>query len=252
MLGGPTLGDSEGVARPPVPFAQTFSTPPGRLRIAWWAHPWSGHDPDPAIVEATAATAALLEGMGHHVEVATPSFSWDAYLQAMTDVWAATNAHTVDGFARLLGREVSADTVEGSTLAMVEYGRAVSATSLLTAIDVETSLTYLMTEFFSRYDVLLTPTLGATLPPVGEYDPLAPTSPRETFAEWSRWESFLPVFNSTGQPAISLPLHQTPDGLPIGMQLVGGLGGEALLLSLAATLEAALPWAGRRPPTYVG
>ena len=161
VLGGPTVGDSEGVARPSVPFAQTFATPPGPLRIAWWADPWSGHEADPVIVEATVATANLLQGMGHHVEMATPTFAWDTYLQAMTDVWAATNAHTVDGFAAVLGREVSAETVEGSTLEMVEYGRRVSATQLLTAIDVETSLTYLMTEFFSRYDILLTPTLGA-------------------------------------------------------------------------------------------
>jgi amidase len=60
------------------------------------------------------------------------------------------------------------------------------------------------------------------------------------------------VFNTTGQPAISLPLHQGPDGLPIGMQLVGGLGEEALLLGLAAQLEQALPWADRRPTTYAG
>jgi amidase len=109
-----------------------------------------------------------------------------------------------------------------------------------------------MTEFFSRYDVLLTPTLGAQLPAVGHYDPHARTTPHDTFAEWSRWESFLPVFNTTGQPAITLPLHQSPDGLPIGMQLVAGPGRDGLLLSLAATLEQALPWAGRRPPAYVG
>jgi amidase len=118
-------------------------------------------------------------------------------------------------------------------------------------MDVETSLTYLMTEFFSRYDVLLTPTLGAQLPPVGEYDPHAPTSPRDTFATWSRWESFLPVFNTTGQPAVSLPLHESPSGLPIGMQLVAGVGEEALLLSLSASLEEALPWSHRRPSAYV-
>jgi amidase len=69
---------------------------------------------------------------------------------------------------------------------------------------------------------------------------------------WSRWESFLPVFNTTGQPAISLPLHQTADGLPIGMQLVAGSGQEALLLALAAQLEQALPWSGRLPPAYAG
>ena len=251
VLGGPALGDAEGVPRPDVPFAESYRLPQEGLRIAWWSHPWSGHDPDPVVVDATAATAALLENMGHHVEAATPTFSWEHYLQAMTDVWAATNAHTIDGFAAVLGRDVDESTVEGATLEMVRYGRAVTAQQLLNAIDVETSLTYLMTEFFSRYDVLLTPTLGAQLPPVGEYDPYALTSPRDTFATWSRWESFLPVFNTTGQPAISLPLHQSPDGLPIGMQLVAGVGQEALLLSLSASLEQALPWAQRRPPAYV-
>ena len=252
VLGGPTPGDHEGVDRPELPFAQAARSPVRPLRIAWWSHPWSGHDPDPVVTEATAATATLLERLGHRVEVDTPTFSWEAYLQAMTDVWASTNAHTVDGLAAALGREVNADTVEGATLAMVEYGRRVTAIQLLNAIDVETGLTYLMTEFFSRYDVLLTPTLGAVLPRVGHYDPVALTEPRDMFATWSKWESFLPVFNTTGQPAISLPLHQTADGLPIGMQLVAGAGQEALLLALAAQLEEALPWSDRRPPAYAG
>jgi amidase len=251
VLGGPAPRDAEGVPRPDVPFAQSMRIPPQGLRIAWWSHPWSGHDPDPVVTDATAATAALLELMGHQVEAATPSFPWEPYLHAMTDVWAATNAHTIDGFAAFLGREVNEATVERATLAMVEYGRTVSAQQLLSAMDVETNLTYLMAEFFSRFDILLTPTLGAVLPPVGEYDPTAPVSPLDTFGTWSRWESFLPVFNTTGQPAISLPLHQTPDGLPIGIQLVAAAGQEAVLLSLAASLEEALPWAGRRPPAYV-
>ena len=252
VLGGPTPGDYEGLPRPDAAFTELMRRPPGRLRIAWWSHPWSGHEPDPVVVEATAATAALLESLGHEVQADTPTFSWDAYLQAMTDVWAVTNAHTVDGMAAVVGRPVTAETVEGATLAMVEHGRRVTGLQLLNAIDVETALTYLMAEFFSRYDLLLTPTLGAQLPPIGHYDPTAWIEPREMFATWSRWESFLPVFNTTGQPAISLPLQQSPDGLPIGMQLVAGQGREDLLLQVAAQLEDALPWAGRRPPVHAG
>ncbi|MFM8774251.1 MAG: amidase [Actinomycetota bacterium] len=250
-LCGPTAGDVEGLPRPDVSFADAMRTPTGPLRIAWWAYPWSGHDPDPVIVEATQATAELLEEMGHHVEAATPRFDWETDLQAMTDVWACTNAFTIDAFAEAIGRPVDVDTVEGATLRMVDEGRAVTATDLLSAIDVETALTVIMNEFFSRYDVLLTPTLAATLAPVGDYDPHALTPARETFATWSKWETFLPVFNTTGQPAISLPLHMAPDGLPIGMQFVGGQGREALLLSLAASLEEALPWRDRHPPAYV-
>lgn len=252
VLGGPTPGDGEGVPRPDVPFVSAVTAPVRPLRIAWWSHPWSGHDPDPEVVEATAATAALLESLGHEVVADTPTFTWETYLRAMTDVWASTNAHTVDGLAAHLGRTVDDATVEPSTLAMVEYGRRVSALDLLRAIDVETSLTYLMTEFFTRYDVLLTPTLGAILPPVGHYDPHAWMEPQDLFATWARWESFLPVFNTTGQPAVSLPLHQSSGGLPIGMQLVGGMGQEATVLQLAAQLEQALPWSGRTPPIHAG
>jgi amidase len=252
VLGGPSPGDYEGLPRPDRPFVQTTSVPPRRLRIAWWSHPWSGHDPDPDVTDATAATAATLESLGHEVQPDTPAFSWDAYLQAMTDVWAVTNAHTIDAMAAFLGRTVDESTVEGTTLAMVEHGRRVTGTQLLNAIDVETGLTYLMSEFFSRYDLLLTPTLGAPIPRIGHYDPSGRMEPREMFASWSRWESFLPVFNTTGQPAISLPLQESPDGLPIGMQLVAGQGQEGLLLQVAAQLEQALPWALRTPPVHAG
>ena len=250
VLGGPSPADYEGLPRPEAPYADLLRSPAPRLRIAWWSHPWSGHDPDPVVTEATAATAALLESLGHQVQADTPVFAWEAYLQAMTDVWAATNAHTIDAMAALVGRPVDLDTVEGSTLAMVEHGRRVTGLQLLDAIDVETHLTYVMSEFFSRYDLLLTPTLGAVLPPIGHYDPSAWMEPREMFATWSRWESFLPVFNTTGQPAISLPLHMSPDGLPVGMQLVAAQGQEGLLLQVAAELEQALPWAGRIPPVH--
>ena len=111
-------------------------------------------------------------------------------------------------------------------------------------------LTAVMNAFFAEYDVLLTPTLAAPPPRVGFYDPTAPTPPRETFATWSRWECFLPVFNTTGLPAISLPLHMSDAGLPLGMQFVAGIGCEGTLLRLAGQLEAALPWRERRPTAF--
>lgn len=251
-LSGPIPHDGEGLAQETTSFLADLDTPPAPLRIAFWTDPWSGHDPDPAVTEATEATAAVLEDLGHRVERGSPAFSWDSYLTAMTDVWSCTTAHTIDGFAQMLGRPVDSSTVEGATLEMVEYGRAVSATRLLSAIDVEMGLTLTMNSFFAEHDVLLTPTLGAVPARVGTYDPVALTPPRETFATWSRWECFLPVFNTTGQPAISLPLQWTDEGLPIGMQFVAGHGRERTLLTLARALEQAIPWSGRRPPTYAG
>jgi len=202
-------------------------------------------------VGATATTAALLADLGHDVEEARPEFEWEPFVQAMTDVWAADAAHGVDHFAWIVGRVVDADTVEASTLAAVEYGRTVTAVQLMNAFDQANVLARLMGRFFSRYDVLLTPTLGRLPARLGEYDPTAQMELREVFESWSPLESFLPVFNATGQPALSLPLHTSGDGLPIGMQLVGAFGAESLLLRVAAQLKEAAPWSRRRPVIHV-
>ncbi len=251
-LSGPYPGDPFEIAPPARPFRDEVFAPVGRRRVATWSKPWSGHDADPQIAAATTATAELLSGLGHHVEEARPSLAWEPFLQAMTDVWAADNAHTIDHFARMMSRTPDAETLEGATLAALEYGRTVSAGRLLDAHDQTNQVARRMGSFFGNFDVLLTPTLGRLPARLGVYDPIRPTQLRELFEVWSPLESFLPAFNATGQPAISLPLHTSEDGLPIGMQLVGAFGSEALLLRLAAQLEQALPWmGGRRPAIHV-
>lgn len=250
-LHGPLPGDPFDIVPPVRPYAAEVGAPVERLRVAWCAEPWSGKPSDPEVVAATEATASLLEDLGHSVEHARPRFDWESFLQCMTDVWAADNAHTIDGFARAVGRTPGPDNLEGATWAAVEYGRQVSASRLLDAFDVTNHVARTMGWFFSNYDVLLTPTLGTLPARLGEYDATADIPLHETFDRWSRLESFLPAFNATGQPAISLPLHMSESGLPIGMHLVGRFGDEALLLRLSAQLEEALPWKDRRPPIHV-
>jgi len=252
LLGGPTPGDPEAVDHHPMSYYNSHQSPPARLRIAWTTDPWSGQGKDPVLHDAVVATVDLLEQLGHEVTAAAPRFDWELFQQATANVWAATNAHTIDGFAAMLGRPVNRDTLEGPTLATVLHGRRVTGEQLLTAMDLEVELTHTMASFFTSFDILVTPTLGAPVPQIGHYDPHSNATLDETLSAWSRWESFLPAFNTTGQPAISLPLHQTPTGLPIGIQLVAATGREDLLLSLAATLESALPWAGRTPPVFAG
>jgi amidase len=251
-LGGPLAGDPFDIPAPRRPFAGEVGAPVERLRVAWCAQPWSGKPADPEVVAATERTAALLAELGHHVEESRPPLDWESFLTAMTTVWSADNAHTIDGFARAVGREPGPDNLEGSTWAAVQYGRRMTAADLLDAADAVNHAARGMGWFFDRYDVLLTPTLGTLPARIGEYDPSAYVELHEVFDTWSRLESFLPVFNATGQPAISLPLEQSGDGLPIGMQLVGRFGAEALLLRVAASLEEAAPWSGRRPPIHVG
>ena len=250
-LGGPALGDPFEIPGPERPFLTEIGSPLEPLRIAYWSKPWSGQDADPELAAATEQSARLLESMGHHVEETTPTFEWEPFLRAMTDVWAADNAHTVDSLAAYLGVTPGPDNLEQPTLAAVEYGRTVTAGQLLDAMGQANTLARTMGWFFSSHDVLLTPTLGRQVAPLRMYDPNEPIELSQMFQAWSAWESFLPVFNATGQPAISLPLHQSEAGLPIAMQLVGGFGQESLLLRLASKLEEAVPWHDRVPPIHV-
>ena len=251
QLSGTLAGDPFVIPSPRRPFREEVGAPVERLRVAYWSSPLSGASADREITTATERTARVLDDLGHVVEEARPPLDWETFLRAMTDVWASDNAHTIDWFARAVGREPDGETLEGSTLAALEYGRTVSASQVFDANDTANYIARGMGWFFSNYDVLLTPTLGAPLPPLGTYDPTSYVELREVFTSWSALESFLPVFNATGQPAISLPLHMSESGLPIGMQLVGAFGSESLLLRLSAQLEEALPWADRRPPIHV-
>ena len=106
--------------------------------------------------------------------------------------------------------------------------------------------------FFENIDVLVTPTIAKPPVPHGEVNQ---NRAGMTAMEWTRqvfsYVSFTPLFNTTGQPALSLPLHWSADGLPVGVQCVGHFGDEAGLLRLAAQLEEAKPWANKRPPVHV-
>ena len=251
LLAGPMPGDPFEIAPPSGSFLSEVGAPVQRLRVAYWTQPWSGLPVDPEVAAATEKTAELLAELGHEVTQDSPAFDWPRFMQAMTDVWAVTNAHTIDGFASAFSRPLDDSTLEGPTLALIEHGRRISGNRLLECLDVVNTISRAMGRFFAAHDVLLTPTLAALPSPLGRYDPRAATPPWELFTGWSDLEAFLPVFNATGHPAISLPLHQSHGGLPIGMHMVGRFGSEALLLRLAASLEEALPWSGRIPPVHV-
>ena len=252
LLAGAAAGDPN-VAPPAArAYAEELAGPDRPLRVAFCHEPWSARAGDPQVQAACEATAAMLGELGHEVEQARPQFQWELFLAAMTTIWSADAAHSVDAFAALVGREPGPENLEGATFAMVEHGRSISAGALLDAVGDVNTIARQVGGFFTGCDVLLTPTLGTLPAPIGRYDPTASIAPRDLFASWSDIESFLPVFNATGQPAISLPLHMSEEGLPIGMQFVGRFGDESTLLALAAQLEQAMPWALRTPPIHAG
>ncbi len=180
---------------------------------------------------------------------AQPPLDWDAYLRAAHPVWAAFTARGVDTIAQLTGRKPSLDTLEAATLVVLR-GRqeARSPPSCWPRSSTATALSRAFGAFFEQYPMLLSPTIARRPVPHGEMDQ---NKAGITAWEWTQHAfelvPFTPAFNTTGQPAISLPLHWSPDGLPVGVQIAARFGDEAGLLRVAAQLEEARPWRDRRP-----
>ena len=236
---GSHYGDAVGVSLPP-------------LRIALNDRVWSGLPLDRQVSAALERTGRLLEALGHRVEEASPEFDYEPFLDAQMKLWAAYTAQAIDDIARQTRRVPSLDNLLGTTFAMYESGRRLSATEFI-----EAELHYNITSrqvarLFESYDVLVTPT--CTVPPLpidaAELDRPGATV-RDLFDHLAPIETFTALFNATGQPAMSVPLMLSEEGLPIGMQLVGRLGADALLVSLAAQLGEMVP-NDRRPGVFAG
>jgi amidase len=175
------------------------------------------------------------------------------FLENVHVIWTAFTAASVNGLATAFNRKPGPDNLEAVTLACYEDGQRFSAVDLLNAMAHGNLVSRQVGKFFEGVDVFVTPTIARAPAPLGELDQ---NRAGLSAMEWTRqvftYVPFTPLFNSTGQPAMSLPLHWTPDGLPVGVQFVGRFGDEATLIRLASQIEEARPWAGRRPPVHVG
>jgi len=240
------------VAPPPLrPYTEEVGADPGKLRIALWTETVIDQDADPEVVLAARAAGETLQGLGHAVE--EPDMS---ALQSLDMVepflvrWAAGQAQALDQLGMVGGAPIGPNDVEPLTWALAEIGRARSSGEYLAAVGQHQAMTRMIAGVHeSGFDLLLTPTLGEPPPPLGTFDDSGP-DPMAAFERAFLDGCFTAAFNATGRPAISLPLHWSEDGLPIGVQLVARLGREDLLLRVAAQLEAAVPWADRTPPTF--
>ncbi len=236
-VAGPEPGDPYVAPKPERPFLDEVGLPPGRLRVALVVEPPVDVPVDPACEGAARDAAALLADLGHEVEEVSPGWNGDSLGELFLVVWQTIPA-LYPGLqpsqleplnAEFLTRSnatSSADYVRGF-VRLQTYGRRVA-------------------EFVARYDVVLTPTLAQPPVPVGWI-----REPDDTAEQYERALAFTPftaAVNVAGLPAASVPLSWTDGGLPIGIQLVAGYGGEPLLLRLSAQLEEARPWADRRPP----
>ena len=208
------------------------------LRIGLWTHAFNGSTVDAGNAEAAEHCASLLEGLGGSVEISAPSpLSDPALWKAAATVLAVNLATEVDTWSARIGRSLGEDDLEATTWRMVTIGRATTAVELLAAMSALIEHTVATEPWWQRFDVLITPTTAGPPTLLGEY-----TKGYES----GRGSAFTRPFNITGQPAISLPLGWPDDGLPRGVQVVAPIGREDLLVTVAATLEAAEPWAHRR------
>src|SRR5438093_5984210 len=234
------------VAPPPArPFLSEIGAAPGRLRIAWTATPPNGAPIDAEPLRVLRETAALCADLGHQVEQAEPAIDGATVVTTFLTLAAANTAVNLAGHPTA-GRPPQPDEVERVTWATGQIGERLSAADYVRATQAAHRLGRQMAAFHGQWDVLLTPGLATAPPKLGWIDMML----EDVGEYWRRVFAFSPFtvwFNLTGQPAIMLPLGQSPDGLPVAVQCVARYGDEATLFRLASQLEAARPWIGRRP-----
>jgi amidase len=247
IIAGYEPGDPYWAPPPSAPFVEAVDREPGMLRIALATTAPLGIPVHEHCASAAREVASFLESLGHQVTMATPAWDDEGYIDNFIKIWTAGTGEEIHSYGRLRGRPLDVSKLEPLTQQMVEIASSFSAVDYLRALEYLQRLARRIVSFWSDYDVLLTPTLAQPPIPIGALRPKEGEEPIKMLENSAGFVPLTPVFNVTGQPAISLPLAISPDGLPIGVQLVGPPAGEELLLSLAAQVEAVRPWADRRP-----
>jgi amidase len=267
-------GDDGGApytAAPPVrPFLAEVGTPPGRLRIGYTKRALIAADVDPECVRAVENAAALLRELGHDVVEEHPRFDAEKFAIDFVYMLVGETAADVAELEATVGRAAKIGDLEKETMVLARLGKAVTARDFALASRRIRRVSRQLADYFARYDLLLTPTLARPPVAIGE---LAPKGAEAAMLEVAQrlpiaklllevgvlqkiaanawgFAPFTAPFNATGQPACSLPLHWTTNGLPVGVQLVGRLGDEATIFRLASQVERARPWKDRRPPGF--
>lgn len=252
-------------------FASAVGREPGRLRIAVCTTSSINPTPDSEALAAAASAAELLSDLGHDVvQLDAQPFDDAALARDFLTSWFAYCAYSVDEAKRISGS--GDEGFEPDTLLMAALGRATRPVDLIRSIENRHQHVRRLAEFHAHHDLLLTPTTATAPPRIGAFD----VAPRllqaqkallkarsagllrftpiveQMISDNLGWVPYTQLANLTGRPAMTVPLHWTPDGLPLGVQFVGRLGADSDLLTLAAQLEAARPWADRRPTALGG
>ncbi len=246
VTAGAAPGDPYSAPPPQRPFVSEVGADPGRLGVMLAERPPFPGRVDPRVQEVADRAAQALEELGHDVRPGAPQVDPEVVRRAISVIHAVDNASTHSWLTRELGRPPEPDELEPVTWDMAREGGALSAVDHAAAIDDLHAETRRAAAAFQTSDVLVCPTLNV-LPPAPGSLSVSRGSVDAFFDVEFAATGWTAVANATGWAAISLPLGEV-DGLPVGVQLLAP--DEVVLLRLAAQLEAALPWADRRPPAY--
>ena len=267
-VSGPDVGAPYWATPPARPFLEEVGQSPGELRIAFTSKPLLGHVVHDDCKAALADAVSLVESLGHHVVESEPPVDRERFNRSfLTMVCGEVHADLMDA-APLVGRKATPADVEYTTWALNLLGGEISAGEFVYAEHYLRSSSRRIGEFFEKFDLLLTPTLAVPPFPTGSLQP--PAHERALVRTLGRlragnilkligaleksaekvfdvipWE---PLFNVSGQPAMSVPLYWNSRNLPIGVHFVARYGDEATLFRIASQLEQARPWMNRRPP----
>ncbi len=251
-LAGPDDGYFYTAEPPRKSFLSAALTPPGSLRIGVVDKLPGGRAIARENKDRLTATQKLLEDLGHHCEPMKIDYDAEAFDESSIRCWAVTLGYFMEQFAKITGQAISAKNTEAVTLEVYKYGKSLRAIQMEEAMSMQNKVSRAVGAVMRKYDVLLTPGLSRDVAKLGELDQNA--KGMDMMGWWqhiiTNYSTFTALFNTTGQPAIMLPLWQAKSGLPLAMQFVGRLGDEETLYSLAGQLEAALPWSGRKPSHY--
>jgi amidase len=265
---GPDVGAPYMAPAPERPFLDEVGRDPGTLRIACTTTSLLGDHVDRECVTGVERTASLLGELGHEVVMDAPRLDRKQFIRAYITLVAGETAADIEQMAATRGRKVRARELEVSTRVLHLLGKRMSAAHFNQACRYLQGVTRELGAFLARYDAFLTPTLAqpphvtGTLQPTrmetGVLEALRLLGSGKVFEvlhvidtfgpKVFAFSAYTPVFNVTGQPAMSVPLHWSEQGLPIGMHFAARYGDEATLFRLAGQLERARPWAGRKPP----
>jgi Asp-tRNA(Asn)/Glu-tRNA(Gln) amidotransferase A subunit family amidase len=243
---GAELGSPFFSPRPSHPFLKETLAAPDKLRIALIPETPGGTPLDPECKKAAIEAAKLCESLGHRVEEQKLPIDNAVMREAFLKVIHVSIARVLADAAKTLGRAVTEKDVEPVTWVMSQQGQRVDVIAYSRAIATAHQIGLALARFQQNYDVILSPTLAKPPVPLGRLS-LSPENIRQFTKEITEFGPYTALYNVTGQPSMSVPLYWTPDDLPVGVMFSARFGDEATLFRLAAQLEKAKPWVGRKP-----